>query len=104
MIYEVYGSHRTDMQFLPHLAAPGWVARVLGICLVEGSPGGLGPLMRADNGGLRLQSTCFEIEGLSMNLRLKFAGLPNTRVQADAKALSACGPGAGGYGQASLGL
>ena len=52
----IYGSHAADMQYMLHLGGPGWAARIPGNCPVEASPGGLGPLMTASNGGRRLQN------------------------------------------------
>ena len=40
----VYGSHAADMQYMLHLAGPGWAARILRRCPDGGSQGGLGPL------------------------------------------------------------
>ena len=37
----VYGSNAADMQYMLHLAGPGWAARILRPCQVEGSQGGL---------------------------------------------------------------
>ena len=33
----VYGSHAADMQYMLHLAGPGWAARILRTCQVDGS-------------------------------------------------------------------
>ena len=32
----VYGSHAADMQYMLHLAGPGWAARILSTCQVDG--------------------------------------------------------------------
>ena len=39
----VYGSHAADMQYMLHLAGPGWAARILSTCQVRGSWAVWGP-------------------------------------------------------------
>ena len=39
----VYGSHAADMQYMLHLAGPGWAARIQTTCPGRGIEGGLGP-------------------------------------------------------------
>ena len=43
----VYGSHAADMQYMLHLAGPGWAARILRPCPGDGSWSVLGPYLTA---------------------------------------------------------
>ena len=63
--WAVYGSHAADMQYILHLAGPGWVARIPGYCPGDGSWAVWGPYLTAwgwrfkaviyHNAGSRLQ-------------------------------------------------
>ncbi len=60
----VYGSHAADMQYMLHLAGPGWAARILRTCRGDASWGGLGPLILLHPGwGIKDQGSTIRDQG-----------------------------------------
>ena len=59
----IYGSHAADMQYMLHLAGPGWAARILRRCQVRGSQGALGPLILHPGWGIKDQGSTIKDQG-----------------------------------------
>ena len=59
----VYGSHAADMQYMLHLAGPGWGPGRERTRQVDGSQGGLGPLILHPGWGIKDQGSTIKDQG-----------------------------------------